>query len=318
MRTLKLFALGFLVGYLVWAGLTNDPYEVDVLATALVFGLFAAGVDLSWGYAGILLLGSALYFGLGAYVMAFALREGWEPLLAYPLGMGAAVVVGFAIALVGFRVRASQVHFGLMGLAISLLFQRVAVSAYDLTGGSNGLPVATRPNLLGAIDLSESRTYFFFVAAVVVGVIAALYVALRSAWGDAVRAVSADETKAEALGYDVLAVKLQVSVAAAAVIGLAGTLFTPVSGTAYPDLFGIGLSMQALVWVAIGGAGSLLGPALLAVVLKELESYLSSVLIDYYLLILGAVFVVVVLAVPNGLAGLGARLRIRVPRRSAP
>jgi ABC-type branched-subunit amino acid transport system permease subunit len=315
MRTVKLFGLGFLVGYLLWAGLTNEPYEVDVLATALVFGLFAAGVDLSWGYAGILLLGSALYFGLGAYAMAFALREGWEPLFAYPLGIGAAVAVGFAIALVGFRVRASQVHFGLMGLAISLLFQRLAVSAYDLTGGSNGLPVSSRPTLLGVLDLTDSRTYFFFVLAVVVAVIGGLYLVLRSGWGDAVRAVAADETKAEALGYHVLAVKLQVSIGAAAVIGLAGTLFTPVSGTAYPDLFGIGLSMQALVWVAIGGAGSLLGPAVLAVALKELESYLSSVLMDYYLLILGAAFVIVVLVVPNGLAGLLARFR-PVPRRA--
>lgn len=315
MRLVKLGAVFAVLGYLLWAGVSTDPYDLDVLAVALVFGLYAAGVDLSWGYGGILLLGSALYFGLGAYAMAFALQRGWEPVLAYALGSGAAVVVGLAIALVGFRVRASQVHFGLMGLAISLLFQRLAVSAYDLTGGSNGLTVATRPDLGGIVDLSSSTSYYFFVVVVVAVVVGGLYAALGSAWGDAVRAVRVDETKAEALGYHVLAVKLQVSALAAGVIALAGTLFAPVSGTAYPDLFGIVLSMQALVWVALGGPGSLLGPVLVAVLLKELESYLSSFLIDYYLLILGAIFMVVVLTIPNGLAGIATRLRPLVPRR---
>lgn len=301
---LKVVFVGLILAYFLWSGIIGNPYGLDILAVALVFGLYAAGVDLAWGYGGILLLGSALFYGIGAYAMAFSLQRGWEPLLTYPAVVGLSVLLALVIAYIGFRARASQVHFGLIGLAISLGFERLAVTAYDITGGSNGLTGIGRPVLGGVVDLSDSRAYYFVVLAVVTAVIGALYYARSSAWGDAVRAVKTDELKAEALGYNVLAVKLQVVAMTAAVVSFAGTLFPPVSGTAYPALFGISLNMQALVWVAIGGAGTLLGPFMLAAVLKLLESYLSGVLIDYYLLILGLTFVFVVVVMPRGFGGM--------------
>lgn len=301
---LKVAFAGLVLAYFLWSGVIGNPYGLDILAVALLFGLYAAAVDLAWGYGGILLLGSALFYGIGAYGMAFALQRGWEPLLTYPAVVSLSVLLAVVIAYIGFRARASQVHFGLIGLAISLGFERLAVTAYDITGGSNGLTGIGRPVLGGVVDLSDSRAYYFVVLAVVTVVIGALYYARSSAWGNAVLAVKTDELKAEALGYNVLAVKLQVVAATAAMISLAGTLFPPVSGTAYPALFGIALNMQALVWVAIGGAGTLLGPFVLAAVLKILESYLSGVFIDYYLLILGLTFVFVVVVMPQGFGGL--------------
>lgn len=301
---LKVAFAALILAYFLWSGVIGNPYGLDILAVALVFGLYAAAVDLAWGYGGILLLGSALFYGIGAYGMAFALQRGWEPLLTYPAVVSLAVLLAVVIAYIGFRAHASQVHFGLIGLAISLGFERLAVTAYDITGGSNGLTGIGRPIIGGVVDLSNSRAYYFVVLTVVTTVIGALYYARSSAWGNAVRAVKTDELKAEALGYNVLAVKLQVVAVTAAVISLAGTLFPPVSGTAYPALFGIALNMQALVWVAIGGAGTLLGPFVLAAVLKILESYLSGVLIDYYLLILGLTFVFVVVVMPQGFGGM--------------
>lgn len=311
---LKATFASLILVYFLWSGVIGNPYGLDILAVALVFGLYAAGVDLAWGYGGILLLGSALFYGIGAYGMAFALQREWEPLLTYPSVIGVSVLLALVIAYIGFRARASQVHFGLIGLAISLGFERLAVTAYDITGGSNGLTGIGRPVLGGVVDLSDSRAYYFVVLAVVTAVIGALYYARSSAWGDAVRAVKTDELKAEALGYNVLAVKLQVVAVSAAVISLAGTLFPPVSGTAYPALFGIALNMQALVWVAIGGAGTLLGPFVLAAVLKILESYLSGVFIDYYLLVLGLTFVFVVVVLPQGFGGMVSEIVRRVSR----
>ncbi|HEX7299459.1 MAG TPA: branched-chain amino acid ABC transporter permease [Solirubrobacteraceae bacterium] len=299
----RLALAGLGLAYLVWRGLTADLYGLDILMVAVVFGMYASAVDLAWGYAGILLLGSALFFGIGAYGAGFALDRGWEPLLVYPLAMACASLLAVVIGFVGFRRGASQVHFGLIGLALSLVFERIAVSEADITGGSNGLIGLPRPVLAGVVDLSNSVDLYTAVVVVVVVVVVALYLLQASAWGDAVRAVRMDERKAASLGYDVLAIKLQVIGLVAAVIALAGALFTSVNGTAYPALFGIVVNMQALVWVALGGAGTLLGPLLVATALKLTESYLSDAALDYYQLLLGLAFVVVVVALPAGLGG---------------
>jgi ABC-type branched-subunit amino acid transport system permease subunit len=300
--------LGVGLAYLAWRGVTSDVYELDILMLAVVFGLYAAAVDFAWGYGGILLLGSALFFGLGAYGAGFALDRGWEPLLIYPLAMVCASSVAVLIGFVAFRRGASQVHFGLIGLALALAFERIAVTAQDLTGGSNGLIGLPRPVLGGMVDLSSSTDMYTAVVAVAALAVLTLYVLQGSAWGDAVRAVRMDERKAAALGYDVVAIKLQVLALVAALVALAGAMFTSVTGTAYPALFGVALNMQVLVWVALGGAGTLLGPFVVAAGLKVTESYLSDVALDYYLLVLGVVFVVVVIALPAGLGGLARTL----------
>lgn len=310
-------ALGVLV-YFVVSGTTAQAYGVDVLAVALIFGLYAAGVDMSFGHGGILLLGSALFFGIGAYGMAFAMRSGLEPLLAYPLIMAVAVVVGLVIAQVGFRARAQQVQFGLIGLAISLMFERLAISAYDLTGGSNGLTGIRRPILGGVLPLTTAHSYYAFVVCVCLVALAALWLLARSAWGQAVRAVRDDPGRASSLGYDVMRIRFQVVALTSAVIALSGALFPAVSGTAYPELFGIVLNMQALVWVAIGGAATLFGPFLLAAGLRILESYLAGVWTNYYVLAIGVAFVVTVTAVPQGIGGAVSAGLNRLTRKRRP
>jgi urea transport system permease protein len=314
-RSLRPVVLAIGLAYLVWRGLTSDVYELDILMVAIVFGLYAAAVDFAWGYAGILLLGSALFFGLGAYGAGFALDRGWEPLLIFPLAMLSASVVAAVIGFVAFRRGASQVHFGLIGLALALAFERIAVSAQDLTGGSNGMIGLPRPLLGGAVDLTTSTDLYWVLVTVAALAILFLYALQASAWGDAVRAVRMDERKAAALGYDVLAIKLQVLALVAALVALSGAMFACVTGTAYPALFGVALNMQVLVWVALGGAGTLLGPFVVAAGLKVTESYLSDVALDYYLLVLGIVFVVVVIALPAGLGGLARTLLRRAGAR---
>jgi ABC-type branched-subunit amino acid transport system permease subunit len=292
------------LAYMVSTGLTAQPYGLDIFATAMVFALYTTGVDLSWGSGGVLMLGSALFFGIGAYGMALALTHGVDPVLAYPAVILAAVLLGLLIAFVGFRSRAAQIQFGLIGLAVALAFQRLSVSLYDLTGGSDGLNGVTRPVLAGVIDLTDPRSYYFFVLAVVAAIVTLLRLLKRSAWGDAVRAIRDDPERASSLGYRVDVMRYQVVAVSAAVIATAGTLFPSLSGTAYPELFGITLNMQALVWVAIGGAGTLFGPLILAFVLKVVESDLAGVSADYYLLVIGVAFIVAVIAAPQGIGGL--------------
>ncbi|MCU1635158.1 MAG: hypothetical protein JWN68_1902 [Nocardioides sp.] len=313
-RLLLPTAMAGLVLYLVTTGVTAQPYGLSILTSAMIFGLYAAGVDMSWGHGGILMLGSALFFGLGAYGMAYAITNDIEPLVAYPIVLACSVLLGLLIAYVGFRSRAAQIQFGLIGLAVALAFQRLAVSAYDLTGGSNGLTGVTGPSIAG-VELTDTRAYYFFVLTVTSVIALGLWWIQRSAWGDAVRAIRDDRDRAESLGYPVNAIRYQVVAISAAVVTTAGALFPSVSGTAYPELFGIAFNMQALVWVAIGGGGTLFGPLLLAFGLTVSQSYLAGVSVDYYLLVIGVLFVVTVVAAPQGIGGLVRDAIRKVARR---
>ncbi len=282
-------------------------YQLDLIATAIIYGLFAASVDFSYGYAGILNLGSALYFGLGAYVMAFGLKSGGDPILLILIGLIVSIVISLIIGYVGFRVKASQVHFGLIGLALTLGFEQLAISLYDLTGGSNGISDVPRPvfHLFGFdLALSSPFSYFIFVIVIVSVLLYVLWNIASSGFGKSLLAMRHDETKLETLGYNPMTLKMIVTAITAGVSALAGALFVPISGIAYPGLFGVALSMSVLIWVQLGGTGTLVGPLLVAVLLKLTESSLSSSFEQTYMLIIGLIFVVMVIVAPSGVWGL--------------
>jgi urea transport system permease protein len=126
----------------------------------------------------------------------------------------------------------------------------------------------------------------------------------RSRFGRVLVAIRDDEEKVATLGYSVAGVKLVVAAIAGALGALAGALYVPLIGTAHPSLFGIALSVQAYVWVAVGGQGTLIGPIVATLVLKLLENRLRGISADGYVMILAAVFILVVIFLPKGIAGL--------------
>ncbi|AJY75618.1 branched-chain amino acid ABC transporter permease [Paenibacillus beijingensis] len=292
-------------------GFFAPEYQLDLLATACIYGLFAASVDFSYGYAGILNLGSALYFGIGSYTMAYGLKHGFDSLLLFIAGMVLSVIIASVIGYVGFRVKASQVHFGLIGLALTLGVQQLAISLYHFTGGSNGITnVPLMSFHLFGLDVSfQSHTsYYFFVILTVFVLFLALWTLVHSQFGKVTKALRHDESKLETMGYNPMRVKMTVHLITACISSIAGALFVPVSGIAYPDLFGVAFSMSVLIWVALGGTGTLIGPMLAAIVLKLGESTLSSSFQETYMLVIGLVFVVMVIMAPGGSAGLLHRM----------
>lgn len=292
---------------LMVTGVLAPDYLLDVLAIALIYGLFAASVDFSYGYTGILNLGSALYFGLGAYIMAFGLKANVSPILMFITGVVIALIIATIIGYVGFRVKTSQVHYGLIGLAITLGFEQLVISLYDITGGSNGITNVPRPtfSMFGIeLALNTPLKYFIFVVLVVSIIIYVLWKIVHSDFGRAIKALRHDEVKLETMGYNPLMIKLSVNGVTAAVSAIAGALFVSVSGIAYPSLFGVVLSMSVLIWVTLGGIGSLIGPVVLAFALKISENALSSSFQDTYILIIGAIFVIMVVMAPEGVTGL--------------
>lgn len=296
------------VGLLIYGRFT-DPFGLFIISSALVLSLLALSVDLQWGYTGILNLGPAAYLGLGAYTYALIQRKitvASPTYLAFALAMVLGIVLAVAVAFPAFRARTLPIYYALITLAVSLILQRWTAVSYDLTGGSNGMTGIPLPDFsLPGLDLKMTNPDQFFP--LTAGVVIAAYLGClwltRSRFGRVLVAIRDDEEKVATLGYSVAGTKLVVAAIAGALGALAGALYAPLIGTAHPSLFGIAFSVQAFVWVAVGGQGTLIGPIFATLVLKLLENRLRGVSADGYVMILAAVFILVVIFLPKGIAG---------------
>jgi urea ABC transporter permease protein UrtC len=303
------WALLLAVGLLLY-GRFADPFGIFIVSSALVLALLALSVDLQWGYTGILNLGPAAYLGLGAYTYALTQRKisvGSPTYLAFGLVLVLGIALAVAVAFPAFRARTLPIYYALVTLAVSLILQRWTAVSYDLTGGSNGITGVPLPDFsLPGFDLkmTSSDQFFPLTAGVVIAAYLGCLWLTRSRFGRVLVAIRDDEEKVATLGYSVAGAKLVVAAIAGALGALAGALYAPLIGTAHPSLFGIAFSVQAYVWVAVGGQGTLIGPIVATLVLKLLENRLRSVSADGYVMILAAVFILVVIFLPKGIAGL--------------
>jgi urea ABC transporter permease protein UrtC len=297
------------VGLLLY-GRFADPFGLFIVSSALVLSLLALSVDLQWGYTGILNLGPAAYLGLGAYTYALTQRKvsaGSPTYLAFALALLLGIILAVAVAFPAFRVRTLPIYYALVTLAVSLILQRWTAVSYDLTGGSNGITGIPLPDFsLPGLDLkmTDPEQFFPLTAGVVIAAYLSCLWLTRSRFGRVLVAIRDDEEKVATLGYSVASAKLIVAAIAGALGALAGALYAPLIGTAHPSLFGIAFSVQAYVWVAVGGQGTLIGPIVATLVLKLLENRLRGVSADGYVMILAAVFILVVIFLPKGIAGL--------------
>ena len=307
--------LAALLAGLALLGLRLNDYYLELVARALLLGLFALSVDLAWGFTGILSIGQAVFFGLGAYTYTILSLRFPVPGITYGALAAAAVlpmVLAAAIAFVGFHTGTHQIYFALITLALGLIFESVAVVWRGLTGGFDGLINIPFPHFVLApgwgILIDRPWLYFYFVLLVC----AALYVAshrlVTSPLGSVLEAIRENEERAVFLGYDTRRYKRFVFLLAAGLGGLAGALYAPVAGITSPDLFGFILSAQVVMWVAIGGRASLIGGFLGALALYIGEALLRDVLLNFYLMIVGLVFIFVVIFFPAGFMGLVVRL----------
>jgi ABC-type branched-subunit amino acid transport system permease subunit len=307
------WAVLLLVG-LAQYGRFSDPFGLFIVSSALVLSLLALSIDLQWGYAGILNLGPAAYLGLGAYTYALVQRNvtvGSPTWLAFGLAILLGVVLAVVVAYPAFKARTLPVYYALITLAVALILQRWTAVSYNLTGGSNGITGIRLPDFsLPGFDLRMTTADQFFPLAA--GVAIVVYLALlwltRSRFGRIMAAIRDDEEKAATLGYDVSGVKLIVAAIAGGIGALAGALYAPLIGTAHPSMFGIAFTIQAFVWVAVGGQGTLIGPLLAAIALKLLENQLRGISADGYVMVMAALFMLAVIFLPQGIAGLFARV----------
>lgn len=270
-----------------------SAFTLAVLTLGLTYGLLAYGLDLAWGRAGMLSVGHAAFFGLGAYAVALGQEHGWPLASTVVLALAAAAVIALLIARIGLASAVPDAPLILLTLGVGLLLQKAATSFTPVTGGSNGLSVSDP-----GVVISYYRT--FVVAAVVVGLCTLV---LRGRFGAQLVAAARNRERAEQTGIDTVRVRTVAFVLSATVSAIAGTLYAPVAGLVSPPVFGLALSTSVLVWLAVGGRESVLGPFLAAIVLTAGQQLLGSSWQSWYVLGLAAVFVLVVQVLPGGVAG---------------
>lgn len=283
----------------------------DQLGEIAVWAVFAMSLDLLVGYAGMVSLGHALFFGLGAYAMAgLTLFAHWPAGAALPasvvLAAVAALITGFVV------VRLGGVFFIMITLALGQMGWAYFLRApgFGGVGGLSGIPQLD----LGAIGLTlaDPGDFALFAIAAAAVVYLLLAGAMASPFGHMLVALHQNESRARALGLPVARYKLAVVTLAGAVAGFAGTLVTQRTSFVSPDLLVWTTSGEVLVMVIVGGAGTLVGPIIGAAAWVLLRHGLSA-LTPYWMLILGLFFIAVVLLAGEGLYGLVAR-RLGAPR----
>jgi len=298
-----------------------DGRTVALVARFLVLGLAAMSLDLLWGYAGQLSFGHAAFFGMGAYTAALTLDKldlAGVGLVAIGLAVALPTLFALVMGMVLFYGRVRGVYFGIVTLLVALLCEQLATTWIGFTGGSNGV-IVTETLAIGPLHLDGIETTYYTVLAVCLAALLAAVWLTRGRLGRALVASRLNEPRTEALGYDVAALRTVVLCASAALAGLAGALYVPVEGFVYPSQLGIVASTGLIVWVTIGGRGTLLGAFLGAFVVNYLESLLSGRLQNSWLLVTGVFLVVIVLMQPRGILGFArdAARRLR-PTRGTP
>jgi branched-chain amino acid transport system permease protein len=281
------------------------PYP-SLATQMLVYGLFALGFNLLYGYTGLLSFGHAAYWGLGAYGAGIALAKlGWTSLWA-ALALGV-LAAGLGGAIVGFfALRRRGIYFAMLTLAFAQLLYFIAFHLADLTGGDDGLRGI--PQLpLGffglSISLGSPLAFHYFALAWAALAVAGLQRVLHSPFGHVLAAIRENADRATACGYDVNRARLLSFVFSALVTGLAGSLDALRLNVVPVEALFWSTSGQVVIMTLLGGAGTFFGPFVGAGTVLLLGDRLSLVLVDSWPIVIGTVFVMFVLFLPRGIWG---------------
>jgi branched-chain amino acid transport system permease protein len=280
------------------------PYQ-SLATQVLIFGLFALGFNLLYGYTGLLSFGHAAYYGLGAYGTGIALAKLKVTSLWPALGIGlAAAVIGGAV--VGFFcLRRRGIYFAMLTLAFSKMLYFIAFHAADLTGGDDGLRgIPLLPLGLPGVSVSlrHPLAFYFFAYVLVVLAVAGLKRILDSPFGAVLQAIRENSDRAVACGYDINRIKLLSFVFSALFAGLAGALDALRLTVVPVDALYWSTSGQVVIMTLLGGAGTFFGPFIGAATFLMLADRLS-LFLEAWPLVIGVIFMAFVLFLPKGIWG---------------
>lgn len=294
-----------------------NKFWVNVIAEIMIWSLFAASVNLLFGYVGLLSFGQALYFGFGMYGVAIGVATfGLSFWPAFGLGIAASV----AIALISgiFAVRLTWHYFAIITVVFSLIFYFFAVSVKPITGGDDGINFTLPPTFkFGAteIGLADGTFQYFFILFFVVACFWLMHRVVQSPLGKAFVAIRDNDVRASLIGLNVYQIRLIAFVIAGFLAGVSGALFAFFGRYASASYMFYHVSGEAVVWAIVGGAGTLFGPIVgttLFIIIRELVSTHW----EHHALIVGTMAILVVILAPKGLVGLWNERVARASERS--
>jgi urea transport system permease protein len=327
-----------------------ENFTLNLWGKYLCYGIMAISIDLLWGYTGLLCLGQALFFTLGGYMMGMHLMlmigklgqyksdlpdfmvflghteipAFWQPFYSFPFAIAMVFLVPGLLAYIfgylAFRSRIKGVYFSILTQALTYGMALLFFKNDLLMGGNNGF--TDFRTLLGA-DLrtaSTQRILYICTAVLMVAVVAGCKWLTNSRFGLIQRAIRDSENRVLFSGYATANFKLFIFVTSAMIAAFAGALYVPQVGIINPSEMTTEKSLEAVVWVALGGRGTLVGPVVGAISVNALKSWATRAYPDLWVLILGGTFVLIVMFMPKGLVGIPSQIQelITKIRRKTP
>jgi len=315
--------------FLATAPLYMSMFRISLLGKYICYAIVAIGLDVIWGYTGILSLGHGVYFGLGAYCMAMYLKleasQGampdfmvwsglaelpwfWKPFANPVFAMGMVILVPMAVAVVigylTFLNRIKGVYFSILSQALAMILSVLLIGSQGYTGGSNGL---TNFTAVFGNSLSSPMTklvLFYVSLAVLILIYLACQFIMKQRTGKILVAIRDGENRVRFTGYNPAKYKVFVYALSAAIAGIAGALYVTQVGIISPGEVGINPSVTMIIWVAVGGKGTLVGPILGALLVNAMKTIASENFPEIWSYFIGILFVVVILWLPGGLISL--------------
>ena len=331
-------------------------FRMSLMAKYLCFAFPAAGIVLIWGYGGILSLGQGMFFGLGSYMMAMFLKLEattadssaqalaqffgsnlpdfmvwnsveelpwwWEPFHHFWFTLPAIILlpalIAFVLAYANFRKRVGGVYYSIVTLALASIMAIIIVGQQGVTGGING--ITDFKTFLGIDLLADGiRLKIYYVTAVLLllAILVGRFI-ISSRLGRILVAIRDREDRVRFSGYDPALFKAFIFAVAAVMSSIGGALFTIQVGLASPSLVGIVPSIEMVIFAAVGGRLSLIGAVYGAVLVGAAKTYFSENFVEFWLYFIGGLFMLIVIFLPQGLAGLLERLKTMTAKKVQP
>jgi branched-chain amino acid transport system permease protein len=282
------------------------------LMKLLCFALFACAFNLLLGFTGLLSFGHAAFFGSGAYLAGWLIKaQGWSPELAIVLAVAGSAFLGLLFGLVA--IRRQGIYFAMITLALAQMVFFICLQA-PFTGGEDGLQGVPRGNLFGLLPLASDTVMYYVVAMIFLACYLGIGRIVTSPFGQVLKMIRENQPRAISLGYEVDRYKLLAFVLSAALSGLAGALKTLVMGFATLTDVHWTMSGEVILMSLLGGVGTFFGPVFGAGIVIALQDTLADKVGAWVTVIIGAIFVVCVLAFRKGIVG---ELQAYMDRRRA-
>ncbi|MBD2395715.1 urea ABC transporter permease subunit UrtC [Cyanobacterium aponinum FACHB-4101] len=306
-----------------------SPFRLQLLGKFLALTIVALGIDLIWGYTGLLSLGHGIFFALGGYGIAMHLKlqlpDGqlpefftlygvsdlpwfWKPFYSFPFTVVAifvipAIVAGILGYLV-FRNRIKGVYFSIITQAALIVFFNFFNGQQKLINGTNGLKTDTE-TIFGVVASSQTAQFAFYQFTILFLLLAYLLCRWLTSgrFGRLLIAIRDDENRVRFSGYNPTGFKVLVFAVSGAIAGISGALYTLQTGIITPSIMEVAFSIEMVIWVAVGGRGTLLGAIIGTLLVRFGQTFLSEEFPEIWLFFQGALFLMVVTVLPDGIVG---------------